>query len=553
MKSRVLPLLAVSFFLNGTFVQAQVQIPPAVEPGVLQQREIEREQRIRSDELRRDRIERPVQPSAPPAAIVSGADTVPFTVNEIRFEPASEILKPQELEALVTPYRGRIVKLSELRELVAQINEIYRSKGVVTAQASLPAQDVSDGSVTIRLVEGRVGQILLQGNASTREDYITDRLSLKPRTLVELPRLEDDLVRFNRTNDAQLRVDLQPGTEVGLTDIALTVVEPKRDDLRAFTDNLGSSATGEQRAGVAYTRRSLTGRRDDLFLSVVAAQGHQGHYVTYGLPISSLGTRLTLGYFNDRTKIVNGLIAPLNVSGEATAYSATLKHPLSVSASHQLDATSTLKKRRTVNFISGTPLTAADLSAGSLGLDLQVLDTHGYWTANVEIASGRNRPADAPSRSYTVARGSVRRSFSSDPSLTFNAALNWQYASLQLLPASEQLVIGGEGTVRGYAPGLLAGDRGMVLNLEAQRKIDLSAASGLGSAVFAFLDHGQVSPFRPVNNTRGSDVITSVGGGLQLAYKNLVSARLALGVPLRNRPEETRGSRITLQLTWFLL
>lgn len=548
-------LLRLSLPLLATSALAQpVVIPPGADPGVIQQREIEREQRMRAEELRRDRIERPVGPVAPPAAAApSAADNVQFTVREFRFEPASELLPAATLEALVAPYRGRSVRLGELRELVAKINAAYRERGVVTAQANLPPQDVTDGIVRIRLVEGRVGQVRLQGNASTRDDYITDRLTLKPKDLVDLPTLEHDLLRFNRGHDAQLRADLVPGRNPGETDIGLAVTEPKRDDLRLFADTAGSPATGITRSGVAYLRRSLTGRRDDLYLSASKSEGHEGYVVTYGLSLGTAGTRATVGYFKDRTRIVNGPIEPLDVTGAAESFTLQLRHPLVVNTRTQLDLTGSLKKRRSSNWIVGTPLISSALTGGSVGFDAQLLDEAGHWVITGDFVGGTERVEAVGSRNYQLLRGSVRRSYSFNPRLTFTGALTGQYAERRQLPSSEQFVIGGEGSVRGHAPGVFAGDRGYAVNLELQRRIELPQPSPWALGVFGFVDHGYVDPYRPPGNLRGADVLSSVGAGMSFAYGSRVTARFAFGVPVNRPDEEPRKYRVHAQLVWFLL
>jgi hemolysin activation/secretion protein len=531
-----------------------VVIPPGADPAVIQQREIEREQRRRAEEQRQDRIERPLAPVAPPAAPApSATDNVQFAAREIRFEPASQLLAAAELQALAAPYTGRTLRLSELRELVAKVNALYRAKGVVTAQASLPPQDVTEGVVRILLTEGRVGRIAIQGNASTREDYITERLSLQPQMLVQLPQLEQDLLRFNRSNDAQLKADLVPGQALGQTDLALTLSEPKRDELRLFVDNTGSSATGERRTGVAYLRRSLTGRRDDLSLSTVRAAGHEGHYVSYGLPVSSQGTRLTLGYFKDRTRIVNGPVEPLDVTGSAESYSVQLRHPLHVGTALQVDALASLKKRRSSNFIVGTPLTSAENTGGSAGVDLQLLDERGYWAASAELHAGVERIAGVSPRHYDLVRAAVRRSYSLTPQWTLNGSLNLQLTTREQLPSGEQLVIGGEGTVRGYASGLFSGDRGHILNLEAHRRVELPQPTPWAYSVFGFTDYGYVRPYRPPGNTRGADVLQSVGAGMHFAYGSRVTLRFALALPVNRPAEEPRDYRVHSQLVIFLL
>src|SRR5690606_2451469 len=112
----------------------------------------------------------------------------------------------------------------------------YRELGVVTAQAVLPPQDLSDGAVRIQLIEGRIGKYDVEGNASTRTGYVLDHMSQGSGELVDLPTLERDIEFFNRMTSASLRAELRPGAEVGETDVLLEVVEPPRHSLRFTLD-----------------------------------------------------------------------------------------------------------------------------------------------------------------------------------------------------------------------------------------------------------------------------------------------------------------------------
>ena len=151
-------------------------VPPAADPGAIQQRQIEEQRRRREEErerfkpsepIKRDRIELPAAEPAP--------DAVRFLVREIEFTP-SEILSAAELEAIAAEFRGRQLTLADLRQLAERVNALYQAKGIVTARAVIPPQDVSNGVVRVQLVEGRVGRVNIEGNASTPQD-VSETLS----------------------------------------------------------------------------------------------------------------------------------------------------------------------------------------------------------------------------------------------------------------------------------------------------------------------------------------------------------------------------------------
>ncbi|WP_167481326.1 ShlB/FhaC/HecB family hemolysin secretion/activation protein, partial [Acidovorax cavernicola] len=305
-----------------------VVIPPAGQAGTLQQLQIEEDRRRREQERLRpaapDPLRRPESPTPPPISPSAGG--LRFDVREIRFTP-SAILAPADLEAIAAQYRGRQVSLAELQELVLQVNELYKAKGVVTAIATIAPQDISNGVVEVKLVEGRVGEVGISGNATTHTSYIQARLGLVAGEIVDLNELEDSLVWFNRTNDVRLEADLQPGKEFGSTDILINAIEPDRHQLLATLDNLGSPMTGRWRAGMSYRNRSLLGFRDDLSLAYTYASGQKSGSAGYGLPINRWGGRVNYTYYDDATAVRYGALSSLKITGRSESHVLSMRQP----------------------------------------------------------------------------------------------------------------------------------------------------------------------------------------------------------------------------------
>ena len=477
-----------------------------------------------------------------------------FRVRAVEFS-ASELLTREELDALAGPYQGRTVSLAEIQTLVAQVNELYRSKGIVTAQAILPPQDLTAGIVRIRLIEGRVGRISVQGNESTNERYVTARVRQLPGDLVELAELEQELVRFNRTNDAQVRAELKPGAQIGQTDVQLMLAEPPRHSLKLFSDNYGSTQTGELRGGMMYRNASLLGRRDDLTLSTSHARGQESYSIAYGMPVTTLGTRLNVAYYHDETEVKKGPFAALDLHGRAEALIASVRHPLAIGSTYQLDAVLSGKDRNTRNWFDDLLLQDTDTWDYSAGLEGQLADRAGYWLASITTSRVHSDQLGSSSRQFNIWRGSLRRSHNLAPGYALVGSFNWQYSGDDLLPASEQFLIGGEYSVRGYGSGILSGDKGYNVNLELHHPVvllegpDAPRASG-----FFFVDYGDVRPYRPAGDPRDHrDWIASAGWGMSVAVGKQLSLRGTIGFPLEDVPEESRSHRTTFQLVWSLL
>lgn len=188
----LLVVSACGVLMAAQTASAQVapQLPAAADPGVIQERSRDIERRLREERERRpddapaidDEALKPAPARPAPAGVRFQLKRVDFT--------RSELLPEATLRELAAGIEGREVSLAEVQAVVDRINALYRDRGVPTAQAVLPAQDVTDGAVTIKLVEGRVGQILLEGNDSTSGDFIRARLGQAPGELADVGELE---------------------------------------------------------------------------------------------------------------------------------------------------------------------------------------------------------------------------------------------------------------------------------------------------------------------------------------------------------------------------
>lgn len=545
------PVLILAAALSAAPALAQT-LPPGADPGAVQQRRIEDEERRRRlERLERREITDPVRrEAAPPPPARPAGEAVRFMVREIRFS-ASAILPAETLAELAGPYIGRTLAFADLLELTARIDAAYREHRVVTARAVIPPQDVSDGIVDIRLVEGRVGGIAVQGNASTDGDFITRRIGLEPGQLVDLPALEQDLRRFNRTQDAQLRAELAAGQSFGTSDLKILVEEPPRRSLRLTLDNGGSEGSGEWRTGLQYLDRSLLGFRDELSVGVVGAQGQESYSVSYAFPVNRSGGRLSLSAYKDHVEIVEGALRDLDITGRSTGTIVALRQPVHLGERSRTDVVLGSKRRETRNWISSVPLQDTQTVDGHLGLEHQAADDHGYWIATYVLTAGRAKGFERSH--YTLGRAFVRRIQALAPGWSVQASLNYQHSGHRPLPTGEQLQIGGEYSVRGYPVGVWSGDRGFIANVELHHPLGERAAGGglpgLRASGFFFADHGRVTPDRAPNSLEPRHrSLGSAGWGVRAAIGERVDARLTFARAFNRLPDEDRRYEVHLML-----
>lgn len=548
--SRILMMAALA---AAQAAAQQPTVPPAVDPGAIQRRQMEEEQRRRQEEQERQKPTEPINRDALKAPVRAPADnTVKFLVREITFSP-SKILSSSELEQAAAEFRGKEVTLAELQQLTAHIDAAYQARHIVTAEAIIPPQDVSQGVVHVRLIEGRIGRTTVSGNTSTRTRYIEGRLRLEPEALVDLDRLESAMVRFNRTNDAQVRASLKPGAETGTTDFQIDVTEPRRDDLRLTLDDLGSPPTGRTRLTAAYLHHSLFGCNDDFSLSDTKAQGQNSTAVGYGFPVNTWGGRLDLGFNFDKTAIKNGGLQPLDITGESRGWTVSLRQPTLLNQRLQLDVIAGAQKRDSANWIDTEFLNDTRTRSKSLGLELQVFGDQDYgfasWTRSWCTAT-----VLAPVK-LIIDRGSMRYNHDFGQGYSLNSSFTWQAAPQRPLPSSEQFFIGGDGSVAGYTVAVLSGYNGQVVDLELHHPLGVWSPGQhkITTTGVLTLDYGSVTPYLPPDSgLPAHDHLTGIGWGVNAAIGKRINARASYGYGFTKVPSNQRDRIVIFQIVTSL-
>lgn len=453
----------------------------------------------------------------------------------------SDILSEEEVRSVVGPLEGREVSLQEIFDAVAAINALYKSKNFIASKAILPPQKVEQGVVRIRLIEGRIGKIVVENNLSTDEVFITQRLDSAPGELVEIDQLEKDLFYFNTVDDVQLRAVLKPGEVAGTTDYVIQAIEPDRYDNYFFVDNAGTRDVGRERLGFNFTDRSLTGKRDVLSLGGYIAEGTRSAYLSYNRPVSRKGTRLSFSADYSDTEIKSGALEPLNVTGESYNIGVFVSHPVIVSKNVLLNGLGGFNIKRSTTDFDDVRLFDTKVRTASLGFDAQSFHVDGSWYMRHLITAARDEWGDTESFVRYNGEGSWLHIFPGNTTLLLRGRA--QLANEDLLPASEQFQVGGMYSVRGYREGLLIGDDGYFIS--AEYNFPLASDGEPSGNPFAdrwrglvFLDHGAAFPFKGNDEgTDSDDFLASVGLGVTVNMGKHLRGRLVAGVPIISRDD----------------
>ncbi|MDR2426105.1 MAG: hypothetical protein LBD46_02835 [Endomicrobium sp.] len=104
----------------------------------------------------------------------------------------------------------------------------------------------------------------VKGNKTTSENYLQRYLFLGNAGTFNADITNQNILNFNASNDARMRIALSPGEVFGTSIVDIVVDEPNRYSFSAFIDNYEQKETGKIRYGGYAAVRSLTGYRDIL-------------------------------------------------------------------------------------------------------------------------------------------------------------------------------------------------------------------------------------------------------------------------------------------------
>jgi hemolysin activation/secretion protein len=457
----------------------------------------------------------------PPA----GGPTV--LLQDVVFAPDSVFLSADELQAIASNYVGQRVDFRQISSLVRDVNDLYAAKGVVTAAAILPPQDLAEGRLEVRLVEGQVGNVSIVGERLTSDEYVLNRIRLSKGSTVDIPTAARDIAYFNATNRANVRLALQPGASFGLTDLTLGLTEPPRDQLQFFLDNTGAESSGEEQVSGVYRRYGLLGR-DDTFLAFTAlTEGNRSLTLRYDVPVSTSGTRLAATWTGSRTDIIDGPAADLGIEGKSRSLTLGLTQPFIATETWLLEGIASVFRGKSKTNASGIDLVDSETDKFSLGV------SGSYTTERTSLAGQLSYVAAdttdnlaATGEDYGFIIGSFRGTYQVNESWRLVANGAFQEADDDLVPGDLLFQVGGPTTVRGYPSDGVAGDDGYFANIEARYR---STLSDLPVEFFAFTDFGRVESTFPRETN-----LWSAGVGVDWALSNRSSLNLTLAVPIED-------------------
>ena len=411
-----------------------------------------------------------------------------------------------ELLALTGFVPGVEMTLTDLRRMAARITAHYSTQGYLAARAYLPAQQVTDNTVTIAVSEGQYGQIILrnQSKLSDRQAYsLLD--GLKSGDPITNDPLESGLLLLSDTPGVEVKSTLVPGAGPGTSDLLVDIAPGRLVTGSVDADNAGNRYTGEFRLGATVNLNNPLGLGDVAGLrAVTSGSGLKYGRFFYQVPFG----KAAVGVAYSRLNYALGKeFAPLGANGVATAMGVYGSYTLLRSRNANLYAGLSYDHKtfqdRVALFSSVTDRKINVLTGNLYGSQLDAVGGGGINSFSLSLSAGTldiqtpaARAADAVSAgsqgAYNKLAFTASRLQQVTDSVSFFAGISGQGASKNLDP-SEKMSLGGMDGVRAYPQGESFGDQGYLVNLEARLLLPKAESLPGRMHLIGFVDAGSVT------------------------------------------------------------
>ena len=468
-----------------------------------------------------------------------------FLVSKIKLT-GNSVLSSQNIAPLLNQYEGKRLTFAQLKDVAALVTKEYHDKGYILAKVYIPEQKIANGIIELVVLEGKIGQIKLQG----KHDYYSDDFIKKHFNPVikagalNQDKLEWALLVLNEYPKLEVTATLEAGSQPGTTDILVTAKNSMPINFTVDYNNFGSKYTSVNRYGATLDVGNFI--TEGAIFSVRGTVGDDPSEMAYGrvsysMPVNELGTKVG-AYYTRGTSDVGRELAVLQIKGDSESYGFFINHPILKKRQYKLDVEVSFDAKNTKQEILDTITSTDKVRSVKGGLLFASTDTVGRDFVSFFVTQGlgetlgamkndstlSSRAGVGANNSFTKYNLDAMRLQKIVSSLYLIMKGSAQWASTSLV-ASEQFGIGGPDTVRGFPSSEYVGDDGFALTAEL-RVAPFENKENYQLAFF--VDHGGMSLKEALPGQTKSATITGGGGGIRVKLPYDIDLKADVGFPL---------------------
>ena len=454
-----------------------------------------------------------------------------FPIREIIVQGNTR-LTDNELKTILAPFRDVPMGINRINLLLRRLTALYLEKGYFTTRCYLGEQNLSEGILVIQVFEGRLES--LRYNGAPAPLGVRLAFPVSDGDILRLQDIEQGVEQLNRLRRNQATLSVEPGEQPGSSIVNITNTQ---GDSRYYTlgfDNAGQASTGRNRLRLGADFEDILGLQESTTLSYTGTRDTNAMLLSSSLPVGYHTYTYTYSYSDYVTPLGGYTLLFGDTNWHNIAWNTMLdrtregRSSLDVSMGHR-------QGRRFINDTALTPQRQTNLRVAINRFQQQ---NWGNWLGEIAWSHGvpllgADRDPSGLSREAPTNRF---HKFAATLDITTLISQEWIWrstASAQWsrtgLFGSEQITLGGSGSVRGFEENTTSGDRGAYLRSDLQwHGAHWLDTVGIRSQPYLFLDHGHV---RQIGLDKG-ETLTGAGIGARFGGKGL-SSEITLGWPIQ--------------------
>lgn len=514
-------------------------------------------------------------PSQQPDEEVPDTDAS-FVVEKFKVK-GSTVLSEAEIRKIVTKYLKRPLTFTDLLEIETELTKLYADKGYINSGVVIPAQDVTQGTITIQAIEGRLEDINVNVNGRLSRDYVRSRLQRGTKTPLNINELQEalQLLQLNPLIE-NLNAELSVGSSRDRWRLELDVNQANAFNPKLFVNNSRTPSVGSVQRGVEINHDNFAGEGDQFSFIYKNTDGSNDYDVGYTIPLNSLDGTVGFRYRYVKSDIIEEPFNSLDIGSETDEYELSFRQPILVSASSEStkelavgielsrQANSTTLRGRPFPISPGAPEQGEDVGETKIS----ALRFFQDWTRRTrqDVLAARSQfslgldlfdstvNVGAPDSKFFAWRGQVQwlRQLDSSANINLLVRSDLQISTDDLVPL-EQFSLGGIDSVRGYRQDALLGDSGAFISAEVRVPVYRWRNNQSNIAAIPFVDFGTTWS-NSDDIEEEEDTVVSLGVGLQLSLNDTFRARLDYGIPLievEDRDDSLQEDGVYFSLEYF--
>ena len=436
-----------------------------------------------------------------------------FAFKGFKFE-GNTVYSNNILTRLIAKQVPAIKDLSDIQSAAQAVANRYQEDGVL-ARVDLLPQDLTEGTVTITITEGKFsGARMETANSAKLPPDLLTRMVEKAQPVgapVRLSNMDRATMLLNEVPGVQANVRLSTGQAEGQTEALVQVQDKNRWDGQLTMDNAGTLSTGISRFSSQFNRYGMLGRADVGSVQYMHSQGLDYLRLGYNEPLGYGGARWGLNTEYTQYKVISEAYDSLDLHGPSNSLSLYLSQPWVRRRDFSSDWVVTAEHKNFTNISSFSKYQyKVDNLSGTVSMNSQdSLWRGGENNASLQLQRGfvyydTTNPLDG---GFTKWRLNMSRKNKINDSQALLLSHQRQWANRDL-DSSEKFSIGGASSVRAYPGGEASGSEASMFSTEWQHDLQWNKQPYKFSA---FYDLGNVTKSKYATTSTNSYSLQGVG------------------------------------------